>query len=224
MGRLPLNTSSGPEREAICLRATGPDVTPREVGATSDGTSATEPSGETFVKPAPDIAHAAGTPATDTGLPDDARTPSSGQAHRSQPPAARRVQVALSLVTLALIAAVAAVGLFVSQETAIATNPALPLAARVDAARRMMRMRPFSDSAEVRYAILRGRQLFVAEKWDEAQALLYETYLRNIGDKPLRAELRRVNLAVEFRDAAKAHRQHGHEGPGGTLRPEDVER
>ncbi len=137
----------------------------------------------------------------------------------------RRVQVALALVTLALIAAVSAIGLFVAQEAAIAANGALPLASRAGAAKRVMRLRPFSSSAEITYAILEGRRLFQTEAtWDEAQALLYETYLRHIGNQPLRAELSVVNQAVMLRDAGKAHKQHGHEGPGGTLRPEDIER
>ena len=74
------------------------------------------------------------------------------------------------------------------------------------------------------YAILEGRRLFATERWDEAQTLLYETYLRNIGNKPLRAELSVVNTAVILRDAGKAHKQHGHEGPIGELGPEDIER
>ncbi len=137
----------------------------------------------------------------------------------------RRIQIALALVTMALIAAVAAVGMFVAQETAIATNGRLPLATRAYAARRVMRLRPLSGSAEVTYAILEGRRLFRNEAtWDQAQSLLYETYLRHIGNKPLRAELSVVSKAIILRDAGKAHKQHGHEGPGGTLRPEDIER
>jgi hypothetical protein len=137
----------------------------------------------------------------------------------------RRLQIALAVLTLALVAAVAAVGLFVAQETAIATNGRLPLAARAHAAKRVKLLRPFSGSADVTYAILEGRLLFQKDAtWDQAQKLLYDTYLRHIGDNPLRAELSIVNQAITLRDAGKAHKQHGHEGPGGTLRPEDVER
>lgn len=136
----------------------------------------------------------------------------------------RREQVALGVLSLALAAVLAAAGLFVNAETSIATDRTLPLGARVSAADRMMRLRPFSTSTEVRYAILRGRQLFVAGQWAQAQTLLYETYLRNIGNQPLRRELSTVNLAIQARDAGKAHRQHGHEGPGGTLQPGDIER
>jgi hypothetical protein len=135
----------------------------------------------------------------------------------------RSVQIALALVTLAAIAAVSAVGYLVSQEAAIAADGSLPLSARTQAARRVMHFQQFSGSAEVTYAILEGRRLFAAKEWDEAQKLLYETYLRHIGNKPLRAELSVVSKAIILRDAGKAHKQHGHEGPGGTLRPEDVE-
>ena len=134
------------------------------------------------------------------------------------------MQLVLAGMTLAAIAAIAAIGVFVSHETAVAADVSVPLEVRADAARRVMRLRPFSRPAEVTYAILEGRRLFAGGQWDESQALLYETYLRNIGNKPLRAELRTVNLAVQLRDAGKAHKQHGHEGPGGTLRPEDIER
>ena len=136
----------------------------------------------------------------------------------------RRIQIALALVTLAVIAAIAALGFIASREAGVAADASLPLSARAQAARRVMQLRPFSGSAEVTYAILEGRRLFEANKWDEAQALLYETYLRHIGNKPLRTELSVVSNAIILRDAGKAHKQHGHEGPGGTLRPEDIER
>lgn len=136
----------------------------------------------------------------------------------------RRVQIALSLVVLALIAAVGAVGLFASREAAVAYDGSLPLSTRARAAAHLKQLRPFSGSAEVTYAILEGRRLFAAGKWDQSQQLMYETYLRHIGNKPLRAEISVVSKAIMLRDAGKAHKQHGHEGPMGELGPEDIER
>jgi hypothetical protein len=73
-------------------------------------------------------------------------------------------------------------------------------------------------------AMLEGKRLLDAGRLDEAKVVLKDAYLADRGNRPLRELLREVNLAIGDRDAAKAHLQHGHEGPGGTLRPEDVER
>ena len=98
---------------------------------------------------------------------------------RDRTRALRTTQVALSLATLAAIVAVAALGLLVQHQIAVAIDGRLPLSARIAAARGAMRLRPFSGSAEVTYAILEGRRLFAEDAtWDEAQELLYTTYLR----------------------------------------------
>lgn len=62
------------------------------------------------------------------------------------------------------------------------------------------------------------------------QSRLYETYIRYLpyrtepDMRALRTLLSEANRTVEAKEAGRAHRQHGHEGPGGTLRPEDIER
>lgn len=87
---------------------------------------------------------------------------------------------------------------------------------------------------EVRAAIEYGRTALESDVTAlEARAIqkrLYDTYVRHLPykDQPdmleLRAVLRKANITVEGKEAGRAHRQHGHEGPGGTLRPEDIER
>jgi hypothetical protein len=111
------------------------------------------------------------------------------------------MQVALSLVTIALIGAVSAAGLFISEEAAIAYNGSLPIAPRARAARRVLRLRPLSASAEITYAILEGRRLFVAGQWDAAHELMNDVYQHHTGSGPLRAELRKVDIAIERRAA-----------------------
>lgn len=88
--------------------------------------------------------------------------------------------------------------------------------------------------AEIRLAITYGRAALeydvTADEARQIQARLYDTYTRYLAHRQepdmieLRAVLRKANLTVEGKEAGRAHRQHGHEGPGGTLRPEDVER
>jgi hypothetical protein len=62
------------------------------------------------------------------------------------------------------------------------------------------------------------------------QSRLYDTYIRYLPyrDDPDMRELRtllgQANHTVEAKEAGRAHRQHGHEGPGGTLGPGDIER
>lgn len=131
---------------------------------------------------------------------------------------------ALALAALALVLVLGALGVYADGLWTTTGDATASLSERVDAASTLRTLRPFDRAADVAYAMLRADQLVAREQWAAAQDILYRTYLDNIGNKPLRAKLREVNLMVIFISGSKAHRQHGHEGPGGTLRPEDVER
>ena len=78
--------------------------------------------------------------------------------------------------------------------------------------------------ARSRAAVLEGESLLAAGDLDAAKAVLKAAFLRDRSNSELESLLARVNAEIEARDARKAHQQHGHEGTGGVLAPEDVER
>lgn len=134
----------------------------------------------------------------------------------------RPILIGVAIVAVVvLVAASVAYASAVSRANRVAETGSNPLPARAHAAALVKRLQPWNGSADVRYAMLEGRLLYNAHQWDASDALLYTTFLRHQDNKPLRAELRVVNLAIMFRDAGKAHVQHGHEGPKGTLGPQD---
>jgi hypothetical protein len=71
---------------------------------------------------------------------------------------------------------------------------------------------------------LRGKQLLDAGDYNGAIATLDAAYRLDIGDAELLALYRQAQDAQALATNRKAHLQHGHEGPGGTLTPDQIER
>ncbi len=161
--------------------------------------------------------------------PDESDAASRAESGAAAPEAARgdrrRLRLAIVGAAAALVALVALLGWYVDAQAARAANASLPLSQRAAAARRVAQLRPWSGEADVAYALLESERLMQdPANWDAAEKLLYEAYLRNIGNRPLRARLTEIHKDIMLRDAGKAHKQHGHEGPKGELGPEDIER
>ena len=85
-------------------------------------------------------------------------------------------------------------------------------------------MEPHNDRFELRSILLRAEVLFEQKEWDAAHSLMQPVITQRRGDAEFVAYYRLVTARWADWSAAKAHLQHGHEGPGGTLRPEDIER
>jgi len=102
-------------------------------------------------------------------------------------------------------------------------NTVLPSATRVTLARQAARLEPWRVDASSQLALLEGATLYEKGDLAEAKRVLGEARLQDLSNKDLEALLRKVNRDIIVRDSRKAHQQHGHEGPGGTLAPEDVE-
>lgn len=128
----------------------------------------------------------------------------------------------LVFVAALLVVAVLSWTTTFTQANQTANDSKQPLAARLTAAKLARSLAPWDAAADVRYAMLRGGELFNSGQWDAARDLLYTTYLRHIGNDPLLAQLTKVEVAIDFRDAGKAHVQHGRETTTGALRPQDV--
>lgn len=85
------------------------------------------------------------------------------------------------------------------------------------------RMDPWSRRYRVRLRWLAGDRAIETGDYLRAVALLGEAYRDDVGNNELLADFRRAQDALSLETNRKAHLQHGHEGPGGTLAPGDVE-
>ena len=70
----------------------------------------------------------------------------------------------------------------------------------------------------------RGARLLAAGDYNGAIAALDVAYRHDIGDQELLGLYRKAQATQAIATNRKAHLQHGHEGPGGTLTPGQVER
>jgi len=103
-----------------------------------------------------------------------------------------------------------------------------PIARRAEAATTAARLEPFRASyvahAEHLQSWAKGAALLEAGDYNRAVATLNEA-LRTGPDEPeLVALYKEASRIQSIETVKKAHLQHGHEGPGGTLTPEDIER
>jgi len=99
-----------------------------------------------------------------------------------------------------------------------------PLAQRLESASRAAGLEPWIRIFEVRRIRLEAERFFLAEDYDAAHGLMQPIIAAREGDAEFIEYYHVVNAEWVPASARKAHQQHGHEGPGGTLRPEDVER
>jgi hypothetical protein len=82
----------------------------------------------------------------------------------------------------------------------------------------------YTDRSRYVAAWLRADTLLSAGASNEAVALLSATIGRTLAEPDLLALYHKAQAAQAVDTNRKAHLQHAHEGPGGTLRPSDIER
>lgn len=149
------------------------------------------------------------------------------------PGADRRAHWRLDRVRLlraagAVMATVAVAAVVLAAGTAFyyrrAGDASLSLRQRADAADVAVRMMPWVPAVRARQGYLRSRQLYAQGEYLGAVDVMQAAYADAVGDPELLAWFRKVQDALATETNRKAHLQHGHEGPGGTLRPQDIER
>jgi len=132
-------------------------------------------------------------------------------------------------VTLFALALLAGIGLIATYHgyahaSYRASFARAPLATRIESASRAAELEPWNRLFEVRRIRLEAERLFLAEDYDAAHSLMQPVVAAREADAEFIDYYHVVNAEWIPASARKAHQQHGHEGPGGTLRPEDVER
>lgn len=147
-----------------------------------------------------------------------ASRPITPRARRRTVPAAVAVALAAAIV---LAVAWTGTGEIAYQQSFSARSN---LAKREACARAAQRIDPWSRRYRVRVKWLAGDAALAAGDYNEAVVLLGEAYRDHVGDRALLADFRRAQELQALETNRKAHLQHGHEGPGGTLAPGDIER
>jgi hypothetical protein len=140
----------------------------------------------------------------------------------------RGLLVTAFAVALIAIALAATYHLTASKWYGDSFDRAATLDARAQSAQRAAGLEPWNS----RYAT----RAIVMQKWRHAAILLSqgaslpatkelgEAYKLDIGDQELLALFKKSQGALAVDSNFKAHIQHAHEGPGGTLRPQDLMR
>ena len=140
-----------------------------------------------------------------------------------------RNRLVVVAVLVAVIAIAVATAVHVAAVTAYrrAQEPG-DLARRVAAARQAAVLEPWNAQFVRRSRLMqqwaRGKRMLDAGDYNGAVEELGDAYARDLGNLELLAQYKLAQETQALETNRKAHLQHGHEGPGGTLRPEDIER
>lgn len=133
------------------------------------------------------------------------------------------VAIAGAVVAVALTAQAADRRSRAAEAYALAGGDA-PLAERIAAAERAVRLEPDNVRYAVRAAMLSGRQLLDAGQVDDAFWRLYAVAHLVSDDPAFRATYQEAVRLKTMLDSRKAHVQHSKENEDGSLAPEDVQR
>jgi hypothetical protein len=139
----------------------------------------------------------------------------------------RVLAVAVVLAASAILGVVVVLHLTASAAASRAERSG-SLAERLEAARLAATIEPWNPAFKRRARVLdsweRGRQLLDVGEYNGSVDALREAYADDVGNNELLALFKQAQATQALETNRKAHLQHGHEGPGGTLRPEDIER
>ena len=155
--------------------------------------------------------------------------PSPAETPVTQPPRRRWRGVALVVAVLLAIAVVGAligVHLTAEHEYQVSFDATKSLAERTDGASLALRLEPWNAAFATRATAMQtwrhGAEYLAQGAYLPAMLELAAAYKLDVGDKELLAQFQRAQKDLSLHSNYKAHVQHAHEGPGGTLRPQDL--
>ena len=143
--------------------------------------------------------------------------------------ARRRAAAIVSLAVAATLLAGLALHLTASSAERHASGSGSgSLAERTAQARLATRLEPWNPRFAHRAYVMQlweaGQRDLAAGDYNGAVELLRQAYRADVGNAELLDLFLRAQATQTLATNRKAHLQHAHEGPGGTLRPQDVER
>lgn len=106
----------------------------------------------------------------------------------------------------------------------VADDTKMRLDDRVTAARIALQAAPENRVYRVRFGYLYAQRLARDGHLAKAVDVMAATYKLDVGNQEMLAFFKRIQDELALETNRKAHLQHGHEGPGGTLKPSDIER
>ncbi|MDR3685927.1 MAG: hypothetical protein P4L93_03060 [Coriobacteriia bacterium] len=140
----------------------------------------------------------------------------------------RRKLVLGSLLGLLAVILVAALAVHLAAGSAYrrSFSASLPLTQRATAAEQASGLEPWDSRYATRAVVMRkwlhGSILLSQDAALPAMLELADAYRLDVGDAELLALFQKAQQQLSLDTNRKAHLQHAHEGPGGTLRPQDV--
>ncbi len=139
----------------------------------------------------------------------------------------RRLRMVAAVLVGAVILTTTALHLSATAADRRSRQP-LGIAERTSSAVLAARLEPwnptFARRAKTMLLWQRGQQLLASGDYNAAVDALREAYVSDVGNAELLELFKRAQATQALETNRKAHLQHGHEGPGGTLRPQDIER
>ena len=106
----------------------------------------------------------------------------------------------------------------------VARDPGTSLDAEVKAAATARAMEPWNPATRAADGYARSQKAYFQGHYPQAVDAMAEAYKDAIGDPEMLAYFKHIQAVMALATNRKAHLQHGHEGPGGTLKPGDIER
>ena len=151
-----------------------------------------------------------------------APTPLGTQRHRIR---AFVIGALLGLLAV-LLAAMLALHLIAGGAYRRSFSASLSLKERTAAAEKALRLEPWSSRYATRALVMREwlhGSILLSQGADlPAMLELADAYRFDVGEDELLALFKKAQQQLSIDSNYKAHVQHAHEGPGGTLRPQDV--
>ena len=150
------------------------------------------------------------------------------------PPARQRRRLNLrafalgTLVGLLAVLAIVVLALHLTASNAYerSFSASLPLAQRTADAEQASSLEPWDSRDATRALVMRkwlhGSILLSQDAALPAMQELADAYRLDVGDQELLALFKKAQAQLSIDSNFKAHIQHAHEGPGATLRPQDL--
>ena len=106
----------------------------------------------------------------------------------------------------------------------VTRDPGTSLDTEVWAGATAQAMEPWNPAMRSADGYGRSQKLYFEGHYPQAVDAMAEAYRDAIGDPDMLAYFRHIQEVMAVATNRKAHLQHGHEGPNGTLKPSDIER
>jgi hypothetical protein len=143
---------------------------------------------------------------------------------REWPERLPRWTTALLAFVACLMAAVLVWHAVASWQLLLSRDAGSPVSTRLAAADKARSMEPWNPTHRAAYGYVLSQKLFAEGRHSLGVDVMAQAYRDAVGDAEMLVWFKHIQDVLTLETNRKAHLQHGHEGPGGTLKPGDIER